>query len=60
MSTTKIDLSKYIKIRNSLSPEEMFLLYNTLNHLVNSKTLYADDMRPYSRLAKKIRGMLTS
>lgn len=55
---TKIDWVKYISIRNSLTMEEMFLLYNTLNHFVNSKEYYTEDIRQYKKLAKKIREML--
>ena len=55
----EIILTKFINIRNQLSVNDMFLLYNTLNHMVNKECEYEpDDIKPYKKLAKKIRGML--
>jgi hypothetical protein len=58
-SKQKVDLSEYIRIRNSLSVNDMFLLYNTLNFFVSKNHLEKDDMKPYKKLRKTVIGMLT-
>lgn len=47
-----------IAIRDSLSIEEMFILYNSLNYLINSNMYYKKDIKLYTKLAKKIQGRL--
>jgi hypothetical protein len=47
-----------ITLRDSLSIEEMFILYNSLNNFINSNMYYKEDIRPYTKLAKKIQGKL--